>query len=149
MGQTYRRRVNHNRAALPRYRQSVLSSNTVTAEDKRAYREQASQTPAAQSTVEQVAPSSQLKPKSPRAAQLVIKAPIGARLTIDGKTTRQFGAVRRFETPELAFGKSYSYSLLIETADHNTDERSVMIRAGEVVEVDFTSAPAASRLASR
>jgi uncharacterized protein (TIGR03000 family) len=131
------------------YRQLVLGSDTVTAEDKRAYREQASQTPTAQSTVEQVTPSSQLKPDAPRSAQLVVKAPIGARLTIDGKPTRQFGAVRRFETPDLKPGKLYSYSLLIETATHTSDERSVIIRAGEVVVVDFTTAASSDRLASR
>jgi hypothetical protein len=49
----------------------------------------------------------------------------------------------------LAPGKSYSYSLLIETANHSSDERSVTIRAGEVIEIDFTAVPTADRLASR
>jgi uncharacterized protein (TIGR03000 family) len=131
------------------YRQLVLGSDTVTAEDKRAYREQPSQTPNAQSSLEQATPSSQSRLNSAQSAQLVVKAPIGARLMIDGKPTRQFGAVRRFETPDLKPGTTYMYTLLIETASHTAEERIVTIRAGDMVIVDFLNAATADRLAAR
>jgi hypothetical protein len=53
------------------------------------------------------------------------------------------------DSPKHSSRTAYTYSLLIETATLTSDERSVIIRAGEVVVVDFTTAASSDRLASR
>lgn len=115
------------------YRQLVLDSDTVTAEEKRPYREQQTQTPTALSPIDQVVPAT----AAPKPAEIIVKAPAGAKLSIDGKPTRQSGATRRFETPELQPGKTYRYLLRLELHGRDSEQRAVDIRAGETVTVDF------------
>lgn len=118
------------------YRQMVLDSDTVTAEEKRPYREQPTQTPTALSPLDQVLPITAAN----KPAEIIVKAPVGARLSIDGKQTRQSGATRRFETPELHPGRTYTYSLLLEQHGREPEQRAIAVRAGETVIVDFRSA---------
>ena len=126
------------------YRQQVLDSDTVTAEDKRAYREQPTQTPTAVSPLDQVelvpVPESGagvLPPAVAQPAQIVVRLPAGTPLLIEGEPTRQSGPVRRFETADLALGRTYAYTFRAEVSGRAAVERRVRVRAGEIAEVNF------------
>ena len=132
------------------YRAAVLMSDTVPADEKRAYREQASQTLTPLSPIDPTSATPAIldvptlpQPAGetirtlnapPRPAEIVVRLPAGARLLIDGQPTKQTAAERRFETPDLKAGKTYAYTLV---AEFETDgkpvvrEQRVEVRAGE------------------
>jgi hypothetical protein len=68
------------------YRQLVLDSDSVSAEDKRAYREQPAQTPSALSPLDQTSPvPASTSPTGPaRSAEIVVRVSHGSTVTIEG-----------------------------------------------------------------
>jgi uncharacterized protein (TIGR03000 family) len=78
-----------------------------------------------------------------RTAKVDIRVPSpDAVVTIKGKSTRQTGTLRKFETTELPSGKSYKVVFRARWKDDNgrTVERSktVTFNAGDLKTVDFT-----------
>ncbi len=78
-------------------------------------------------------------------ATLRVLLPGDARLTVEGKATKQIGPVRRFYSPPLEAGKSYHYTLEC-TYDRGgkavTRKEVVHFRAGEDKRVDLRDASA-------
>jgi uncharacterized protein (TIGR03000 family) len=73
-------------------------------------------------------------------ATLVVRLPAGARLTIAGQPTRSTGATRRFVSPPLEPGKSYTYELRAEVGDEGrtvSATRTVTVGAGRQSQVEF------------
>ena len=74
-------------------------------------------------------------------ALIVVKLPTDdAKLTIDGDATKATGQVRRFVTPALKAGSTYSYvfaATWIENGKKQKSEQKVRFKAGQVVEVTF------------
>jgi uncharacterized protein (TIGR03000 family) len=73
-------------------------------------------------------------------ANLVIQLPADARLEVDGESTRQSGATRRFVSPPLKPGTRYSYHLQVwfwEGGKMIVRKRTVPVRAGETTTVDL------------
>ena len=73
-------------------------------------------------------------------ATVVVRLPAGARLTIDGRPTRATGATRRFVSPPLQPGKSYTYRLRAEIglARRTVSEtQTVTVQAGRRSQVEF------------
>jgi uncharacterized protein (TIGR03000 family) len=68
----------------------------------------------------------------------VVTLPTEASLTIDGTATTSTSSVRRFETPPLQVGQTYSYTLEAKDGD-GTDRKTITVRAGE--ETAVTLAP--------
>jgi uncharacterized protein (TIGR03000 family) len=68
--------------------------------------------------------------------------PADAKLWFDGAATRQSGAVREFESPQLKPGKEYTYDVKAQWRDADGKEvtrtRRVDVRANANVTVDFT-----------
>ncbi|MFO0810838.1 MAG: TIGR03000 domain-containing protein [Gemmataceae bacterium] len=132
------------------YRGVVLMSDNVPADEKRAYREQATQTLTPLSPIDP-GPATPAIPEAPslapingdtirtidalpRPAEIVVRLPAGARLLIDGEPTKQTSTERRFETPDLKSGKVYYYSLRAEFEKDGKPairEQRVEIRAGD------------------
>jgi uncharacterized protein (TIGR03000 family) len=78
-------------------------------------------------------------------ARITVKLPPGATLYVDGKKNDRTGSVREFSTPVLAAGQEYAYLMKAEvTRDGRPESQTtkVTFRAGEIVTVDFTAAPA-------
>jgi uncharacterized protein (TIGR03000 family) len=78
-----------------------------------------------------------------RIARVVIKLPADARLTVDGQATRSTGAVRRFQSPALEPGKTYTYTFVAVIEPNNyttiTRTRKVSVQAGKETAVDMLS----------
>ena len=77
-----------------------------------------------------------------RRATLIVGVYPDAKLTVDGVATKQTGATRRFYSPPLEPGKSYSYKLVAEWMPGNNYEtyvvtRKVVVEAGKAVDVDM------------
>jgi uncharacterized protein (TIGR03000 family) len=127
------------------YRRAVLSSDKVSAEDKRVYREQAHQTPTVLTPLDQVrpvAPPAGSKPAatSPRAAEIVVHVPAGAKVFVEERPTRQTGPDRHFETAELLPGRAYTYAIRAEQDRGGrtvSQTKRVTVRAGERATVRF------------
>jgi uncharacterized protein (TIGR03000 family) len=126
------------------YRRAVLSSDKVSVENKRVYREQSHQTPTARSPLEQVKPAPQ--PAGPKAAtaaataEIVARVPAGTNLFVEGRATVQTGTVRHFETAGLQPGRDYTYTIRAELdrgGQKLTQEKKVTVRAGETKDVRF------------
>jgi uncharacterized protein (TIGR03000 family) len=78
------------------------------------------------------------------AAHLVVAVPEDAEVWLEGAKTQQGGTMRRYVSPPLVPGKEYAYEVRARwTADGHTVERSktVTVRAGERVDVDFAAEP--------
>jgi uncharacterized protein (TIGR03000 family) len=74
-------------------------------------------------------------------AQLVINLPADAKLSLDGQTMSGTSPVRVFQTPDLAPGSDYSYSLRAEITRNGQTQvvvRRATVRAGEETRVDMT-----------
>jgi uncharacterized protein (TIGR03000 family) len=75
-----------------------------------------------------------------RPAVIIVRVVADARVEVDGAPTTQTGTVRRFQTPALAVGKKYSYTV---TATWNADgvkrtvSRTVSFSGGQEIAVDF------------
>jgi uncharacterized protein (TIGR03000 family) len=79
--------------------------------------------------------------ESGQRAILTVRLPADARLLVDGQETKQTGPMRRFTSPPLTPGKSYSYTFQWTfRKDSKTfkGEKKVRVRAGEDKEVDLT-----------
>jgi uncharacterized protein (TIGR03000 family) len=64
-----------------------------------------------------------------------------AAVLIDGKATAQKGTMRKFETPDLASGRSFSSEFTVrwtENGQQREQSRTVSYRAGQHLTVDFT-----------
>jgi uncharacterized protein (TIGR03000 family) len=73
--------------------------------------------------------------------QVIVKTPADAKLYADGQATTLSGTERVFQTPELATGKDYQYTLKIEYAEGKetkTASKQVIVRAGSQTIADFT-----------
>jgi uncharacterized protein (TIGR03000 family) len=75
-------------------------------------------------------------------ARVTVHLPADAKLWVDGKPTKQTGAVREFVTPPvLRAAQNYQYTFRAEWAQDGramSRERSVTVRATEAVTVDFS-----------
>jgi uncharacterized protein (TIGR03000 family) len=85
---------------------------------------------------------------------VVIKAPTGVRITVNGQETILEAVQSTFKTPELQPGQAYSYQVKAETVRGGqtvTEEKKVLVKAGQLSEVDFADLappqPAPSRVA--
>jgi uncharacterized protein (TIGR03000 family) len=73
-------------------------------------------------------------------ATVVVRLPAGARLTIDGRPTRATGATRRFVSPPLQPGKTYTYRLRAEMGLEGrtvSATQTVTVQAGRRSQVQF------------
>jgi uncharacterized protein (TIGR03000 family) len=71
---------------------------------------------------------------------IVVRLPAEALLEIDGSPTTQTGAVRRFRTPGLRGGRSYTYTLRAtwdEDGERRTVTRRVRVTPGEETQTDL------------
>lgn len=80
-----------------------------------------------------------------RRAFVTIRVYPSAKLTVDGKATRQSGPRRRFYSPPLEPGKKYSYTFSAEWMPRNNYEtyivtRKVSVQAGKKLTIDMTKA---------
>ncbi len=75
-------------------------------------------------------------------AYLNVKVPADAKLTIGERLTQQTGEMRRFVTPGLALGKTYSYAIKAtfkgKDGKEVTVEDTVHVAPGKTTEVDLT-----------
>src|SRR5262245_38703731 len=86
------------------------------------------------------APSPPARAPAAEKATLVVRLPPDATLTIDAAPTAQKRAERLFETPALAPGQTYTYSLTATWTENGLprrETRQVLVRAGERTEIDF------------
>jgi uncharacterized protein (TIGR03000 family) len=84
-------------------------------------------------------------PSAIERARITVKLPPGATLYVDGKKSERTELVREFSTPVLKPGQEYAYLMKAETTRDGRPESQttkVTFRAGEIVTVDFTAAPA-------
>lgn len=84
-------------------------------------------------------------PDQERRATVIISVHSDAKLTVDGKPTRQKGARRTFVSPPLEAGKKYTYTFVAEWMPRNNYEtykvtRKATVQAGTTVEVDMSEA---------
>ena len=73
---------------------------------------------------------------------ITVKLPPGATLYVDERKSPSTSAVRQFSTPPLPVGREFAYLLRAEVVRNGQTEtftQKVPFRAGEKVEVDFTS----------
>jgi uncharacterized protein (TIGR03000 family) len=126
------------------YRRAVLTSDKVSADDKRTYREQPHQTPMALTALDQIKavppPTAAAVATKPAKATIVVRVPAGAKVFIEDRPTTQTGVERQFETAELQPGRSYTYAVRAEQdrdGRANTQTKSVTVRASETAEVTF------------
>lgn len=81
-------------------------------------------------------------------AMLVVRVPANAVVEFNGKPTVQMGQMRRFHTPELEPGWTYSFNVDASWPQANGERvqrsRKVSFRAGEVVQVDLMQPQTAS-----
>src|SRR5262245_3963279 len=81
-------------------------------------------------------------------AILRVTVPENAKLEIDGMKTTQTSSVRLFESPPLASGKKYSYTVKaswMENGKEVTREQTVSVQAGRESAVDLRQAVADTR----
>jgi uncharacterized protein (TIGR03000 family) len=75
-------------------------------------------------------------------ARMTVRVPPDAQIWFDDTATRQTGAVREFESPPLAPGKTYTYEIRAQWrvgGREVTQSRQIRVQAGGRVTVDFTS----------
>jgi uncharacterized protein (TIGR03000 family) len=81
----------------------------------------------------------------PAPAHLTVRVPEKAQLFVDDVACPQKSGVRSFDTPQLEPGKTYHYTLRLETVEDGqkvAKTQRVELRAGKQVEVDFTGGTA-------
>jgi uncharacterized protein (TIGR03000 family) len=76
-------------------------------------------------------------------AKVRIEIPVGGKLFVDGRPISVAPGTRVFQTPVLAAGEAYFYDIRIEV-DDRSEERRVVIHAGQDALVQFPSLRAAS-----
>lgn len=83
-------------------------------------------------------------PVAPDQAKITVKLPAGATLFVNGAKNERTELTRVFNTPTLAAGKTYEYTMKSETTRNGLpeyQEQKVEFRAGDVLTVDFTTPP--------
>jgi uncharacterized protein (TIGR03000 family) len=109
-----------------------------------------------------VVPATPALPASPKkdekkaalgnAAEVVLKAPVGVQLSVEGRAISRSAAVESFRTPELEPGYSYTYTFkaeLVRDGQPVAYTKQVKVRAGQVSEADFTKLAAQGKEAAR
>jgi uncharacterized protein (TIGR03000 family) len=77
---------------------------------------------------------------SQASARLTVELPAAAKLFVDGAEVAGTGATRNFHTPELAADGTFFYDLRAEVEVNGavqTEEKRVVVRAGETVTTSF------------
>jgi uncharacterized protein (TIGR03000 family) len=105
----------------------------------------------APTTVAPAAPATPTLPATPKkdekeanlgnAAAVVLKAPVGARLSVEGRTIPRTSAQDTFRTPDLEPGSAYTYAFKVEVVREGQTvayTKEVKVQAGRVSEADFT-----------
>jgi len=80
-------------------------------------------------------------PESVSTATIVVSVPTDAQVTIDGQATTSTSATRYFETPSLAAGKTYAYTLeatFIKDGAPMKVSKRVDFKAGDMVRCDLS-----------
>ncbi len=80
-------------------------------------------------------------PRAGNIARIEVRVPPGATVWFDGTRTQQTGAVRSFVSPELVPGYDYTYVIRatwVESGKEVTQERKLVVQAGQDYSVDFT-----------
>ena len=75
-------------------------------------------------------------------ATITVKLPPGATLFVDDRKSPSSEPVRQFSTPPLPTGRDFSYLMraeIVRNGQTETFTQKVPFRAGERVDVDFTS----------
>jgi uncharacterized protein (TIGR03000 family) len=86
------------------------------------------------------------------AAAVVLKAPMNARLSVEGQTIQRTSARETFRTPALEPGSSYTYTFQIDVVRDGKPTaytKQVKVRAGRVSEADFTKLATEGKDAAR
>jgi uncharacterized protein (TIGR03000 family) len=79
---------------------------------------------------------------TPAVATITVKLPAGATLYVDDRKSPSTDPVRRFSTPPLPAGRDFAYLMkaeIVRNGQTETFTQKVPFRAGERVEVDFSS----------
>jgi uncharacterized protein (TIGR03000 family) len=89
-------------------------------------------------------PEPPVAPVTPAAdrATITVKMPPGAALYVNDKRSPSTDAVRQFSTPPLPVGREFAYLMkaeIVRNGQTETFTQKVPFRAGERVEVDFTT----------
>ncbi len=77
----------------------------------------------------------------PATATVIVNVHPTARLTVDGEATRSTSAVRTFETPELAPGKTFVYTMKAEfqlDGKPVSVTKNIKVEAGRTIRVDLS-----------
>ena len=126
------------------YRRAVLGSDKVSSDEKRAYREQPHQMPAALTPLAKVTPAPPPAgapvATAPRTAEIVVRVPVAAKVFVEDRPTKQRGVERLFETAELQPGRTYTYTIraeLVRDGRTVSETKRVTVRAGESTQVRF------------
>jgi uncharacterized protein (TIGR03000 family) len=82
-------------------------------------------------------------------ANIVVRLPAGAKLSIDGYVSNQTSTTRYLQTPTLQPGQVYAYTMVAETTQNGQPvqlTQRVSVRAGQTTPVSFSfsNAPAAA-----
>jgi uncharacterized protein (TIGR03000 family) len=86
------------------------------------------------------------------AAAVVLKAPVDARLSVEGQTIQRTSAQATFRTPDLEPGSAYTYTFKVEVVRDGQPTaytKQVKVRAGYVSEADFTKLAAEGKDAAQ
>jgi uncharacterized protein (TIGR03000 family) len=70
-------------------------------------------------------------------AKVTVRLPADAKLYIDGQLCPLTSDVRSFNTPALAAGKKFHYTLEVVRTGGKRDSRNVVLESGKTSEVDF------------
>jgi uncharacterized protein (TIGR03000 family) len=71
---------------------------------------------------------------------LNVRVPAQAEVLVEGKKTEQTGMVRRFVSPPLTPGRTYTYNLKAKWTDNGrevVEARTLDVQAGDWLNVDF------------
>jgi uncharacterized protein (TIGR03000 family) len=80
--------------------------------------------------------------KDEATAMIIVTVPQSATVKIDGEPTLSTSTVRRFESPALVKGKTYSYTFVAEYQQEGrpvTVEKKVSFQAGKAVRLDLSN----------
>jgi uncharacterized protein (TIGR03000 family) len=125
------------------YRRAVLTSDKVSVEDKRVYREQAHQTPVALMPFGRVKPSpppAETIVTRPQQAEIVVRVPAGSRVFVEDRPTSTTGTERHFQTAALQPGRTYTYAIRAELDRDGkklSETKRVTVKSGDTREIQF------------
>lgn len=80
-------------------------------------------------------------PRSPNAAAIDVRVPLGSQLSFQEQQTQQNGSIRFFESPPLEPGRTYAYKIKAVWKDATGEKvekvRTVQVRAGDYMRLDL------------